>query len=98
MQCFPCEAASSQAKPVDFSPDGSLLACGYDSARIQLRRVSDGVEIAKLTLPIAEHYSRLKFSPDGRFLSASDETRAFFFDLEAIGKHLDLLGLALEMP
>jgi len=98
VQRFPCEVTSYYAKPVDFSPDGSLLACGYDTAQIQLRRVSDGAQIAKLTLPIVENYKRLKFSPDGRFLGISDETRAVFFDLEAIGKHLDLIGLGMEMP
>jgi len=97
VQRFPCEVPSYQAKPVDFSPDGSLLACGYDSAQIQLRRVSDGAEIAKLTLPIVEIYKRLKFSPDGRFLGVLDENRAFFFDLEAIGKRLDVMGLGWEI-
>jgi len=94
---FPCEVTSYYAKPVDFSPDGSILACGYDTAQIQLRRVSDGADIAKLTLPIVEIYQRLKFSPDGRFLGVLDENRAFFFDLEAIGKRLDVMGLEMKL-
>jgi len=45
---------------------------------------------------ILGQFTHLKFSPDGRFLGVSDEERAFFFDLEAIAGHLDLLGLRWE--
>ena len=90
-RCLPCEAGR-------FLSHGRILACGYDFAKIQLRRVSDGAELAKLTLPDIDRCTGLKFSPDGRYLGVLDETRVFFFDLEAIEKHLDLLGLALDTP
>ena len=95
---FPSEVGSSFAKPVNFSPDGSILAYRYDSTHIRLAKVSDGTEIATLTLPTLDHVKRLQFSPDQRFLGVSGQARSFIFDLEAIGKHLEELGLEMEMP
>ncbi len=95
---FPCEPSSSLPYPVDFSPDGSILAHGYAPTRVRLVRVSDGDLIATLTLPAHDEMRRVKFSPDQRSLGVSSETRSYFFDLGRIRNHLGSLGLEMWMP
>ncbi len=95
---FPCESTSSLPYPVDFSPDGSVLAYGYDPTHVRLVRVADGSLIATLTLPVHDEITRVRFSPDQRFLGVSSQTKSYFFDLERIRNHLDTLGLEMQMP
>jgi WD40 repeat protein len=95
---FPCEPASSLPYPVDFSPDGTILAYGHDPTHVRLVRVIDGTLIATLTLPVHDEMRRVLFSPDQKFLGVSSETRSCFFDLQRISNHLNAIGLEMLMP
>jgi WD40 repeat protein len=95
---YPCELASDLPNPIDFSPDGTILAYGYDPTHVRLVRIADGAVIATLTLPGHDELRRLKFSPDQKSLGVSSETRTYFFHLERIRNHLKTLGLEMEMP
>jgi WD40 repeat protein len=92
---FPCEPASSLPYPVDFSPDGTILAHGYDPTHVHLIRIADGTVIATLTLPVHDEMRRLLFSPDQKSLGVSTETRSYFFHLDRIRNRLNALGLEL---
>lgn len=52
----------------DFSPDGQFFVVGLPDKGLSLHRVVDGAEVARWTE--GDHFTRVRFSSDGRYLAA----------------------------
>ena len=76
------DLAGGQARSIALSPDGSLIAMGFDDGSVRLNRVSDGKQIAGLTALAARGQSGTRiigswpmevgFSPSGKQLVLFD--------------------------
>lgn len=61
--------------PLDVSPDGRLLACGWDDRSVRIWELSTGAETVTLEgLPSRHPVVSVAVSPDGAFVAASFET------------------------
>jgi WD40 repeat protein len=56
---------------VTFSPDGTLLAIGGPVGQVTLRDAATGAKKGVLSVDPKHRVTRVRFSPDGRFLAAS---------------------------
>ncbi len=86
--------------PLTFHPS-SKVAAVLDSS-LSIVRIVDveyGDVLAKLDAPEQSHIYCLAFSPDGRFLAASQsDQRVDLWDLSSIRQRLEALGLAGGLP
>jgi WD40 repeat protein len=78
---IPRERSSNKHAPIAFSPDGSLGALALNSSSINLIRVSDDGRptyrsLGTLKSPDRFPLEKLAFSPDGRRLAVSTESRS----------------------
>lgn len=58
-----------------FSPDGSLLAAGFESGALRLWRVEDGQPASDFLSGHLDHVTGLAFSPDGKTLASSSRDK-----------------------
>jgi tetratricopeptide (TPR) repeat protein len=78
-----------------FTADERVLALGDQPGVVRLVSPDSGVELARLTLPEADHLQPLCFTPDGRQLAVVGNLSKslYLFDLATLRKELRELGL-----
>jgi WD40 repeat protein len=86
--------------PVAFHPGGRVAAVvGASGMAVRLVEVESGRELAVLEPPEPSGVNLMSFSPDGRYLAVpQDNQRVHVWDLAAIRRELDALGLAAGIP
>jgi hypothetical protein len=97
---LPRENPGSDAAPAAFSPDSRLLAIAHTPVEVQLIDLTTFEEVARLLAPGAQYITRMRFSPDGSCLAVATENdkRIQLWDLRAIRRKLQQLGLDWELP
>jgi eukaryotic-like serine/threonine-protein kinase len=90
----------TELNSIALSPDSAILAVGLKSGAISLIEVPSGRYLARLDDPDQDVTSALAFSPDGTWLAASSalSRSIHVWDLAAIRRQLDALGLDWERP
>ena len=86
--------------PLAFHPS-SRVAAVLDSSQsiVQIVEVTSGEILARLDAPDQSMVHYLEFSPDGRYLAASQsDQRVDLWDLGAIRDRIEVLGLAEGIP
>jgi hypothetical protein len=90
---------SNRPGPLAFSPDGKLLAIAASNHTVKLVDPALGGELATLTPAQQKIVSGLAFSPDGaRLAVVTENDSVFLWDLRAVWKKLDEMGLAGDLP
>jgi tetratricopeptide (TPR) repeat protein len=86
--------------PLAFHPGGRVAAVVHASGTVvRLVEVETGRELAVLEPPEPSGVFAMSFSPDGRHLAVTqDDQRVHLWDLAAIRRELDALGLAAGIP
>lgn len=92
--------SSTPVSTIDFSPDGSLLAVGFDNGRVRLFRVAELLTGNNLAEPkpleeIKAHtfrVTRVRFSPDGSLLATASWDRTANIWKVADGTRVRSLG------
>ena len=79
---------------VAFSPDNRLVAWTPKSSQVQLIDAATGNEILTLDYPTRRYITRLKFSPDGRWLAeASNKHTIHLWDIAGLHQRLAAMNL-----
>jgi WD40 repeat protein len=93
-------AAEVGGTGLGFSPDGRLLAVESGSGVVRLVDPASGRDYARLEHPSQERASRVAFTPDGLVMAttSADSSAVHVWNLGAIGRELDRLGLPWELP
>jgi WD40 repeat protein len=83
-----------------FSPDSKLLAVETGAGVVRMVDPASGREFARLEDPKEERANRGTFSPDGAMLvlCSGDSAALHVWNLRAIGKELEAISLAWELP
>ena len=82
-----------------YSPAGGVLAIATTRSLVQLVDAESGLELVTLEAPEPKSVSSLGFSPDGRLLAVALHTAGIkVWDLRAIGRELESLGLHWSIP
>jgi tetratricopeptide (TPR) repeat protein len=86
--------------PLAFHPGGRVAAVVDTSGTaVRLVEVETGRALAALEPPYPSKVNAMSFSPDGRYLAVpQDDQRVHLWDLAAIRRELDALGLAAGIP
>ena len=86
--------------PINFTPDGRILAVVPSWPLVRRSDVDGGLELATLELPdVEERIATLSFSPDGASLVAGSLSRRLHvWDLRLIRQRLAAMGLDWDLP
>lgn len=88
------EGAEGVQHPVEFSPNGRMLAVVRRLDAVQLIDMHNGEELATLAAPDASTIQWVKFSPDSRRLAVITRARGLqVWDLPALRSELAAMGL-----
>jgi len=88
------EGVEGVYQPLDFSPDGRLLALVRHLHAVQLIDPDSGQEVAMLWAPDVSTIQFVKFSPNGRHLAVVTRTRGLqAWDLAELRVELSKMGL-----
>jgi WD40 repeat protein len=85
---------SAVGGPIEFSPDGRMLAVAANRRDIKLLHPQTGEEFATLTAPDSQNLSRLAFSADGGWLAGTGSRVIQIWNLRALRGELETIGLA----
>jgi len=85
--------------PVEFSPDGRVLAASMSRTVVQLLEVATGRTLGTLESPAPRLASWIAFSPSGTHLAIATEAHLIeLWDLRALRQQLAELGLDWDQP
>jgi WD40 repeat protein len=91
--CWETRAAAAPANAA-FSPDGRLLAVGYENGIVELRETETGEELFRWQPHGAKPVKHLAFTPDGAHLATSDgQTPLHLLHLAELRRQLEKMGL-----
>jgi WD40 repeat protein len=81
-----------------FSPVGGFLAYAHSPHEVRLLHLGDGRPVATLSSPDPRLVNMIEFSPDGRFLAVGTDKGVQLWDLHALRRGLEDVGLPNELP
>jgi len=82
------------AGPIEFSPDGGVVALGHSRFDVHLAEAASGTTILAIESPNDQAVGDFGFSDHGdAFVLRTNDTTAALYDFEAIRSRLDEIGL-----
>jgi len=88
------DLGSAVGGPIEFSPDGRMLAVAANRRDVKLLHPQTGEEFATLTSPDSQNLSRLAFSADGGWLAGTGSRAIQIWNVRVLRGELGTLGLA----